>query len=513
MTVRADRAAPNDASGKRPEGARASSRRGRRVAAVLGGAVAVAVCLVLVNQLLVWRALRRLGESSLRLSYERAISWIPGVIHVRRVIVKPRGTTWSATAERVRADLAVADLLQGSLRIEALKGKVVEWKESSSGSRASGELSILARRIAGTEDAFRIEAAELTLESWQLQLGSELRAVLDGELELTTIRAPLTRGGMALKASALQLKARLSRHGVFRDVPLLVSGRLGVSDGRFDPRTRVTATIQTPVDVSLGRWMLRVSAGSVLKLTARTVEPALTGNFANLTLRSRDSNREVLLLKDARLEPLRFAMLGDASDKPLELQLRAAELGLDSGTDLGRLSSPLRLAATVARHERSAWQITSATLELPRLHFGASAPREPPLRAVIRVRDTEPSAPDGATDLQGDVALHGDRLGTLYPLLGIPPSIELMLSPFREQPFSASADLESTGADVSLSELSVRTHTLELRGFLRFAPSQKRGALLVVTPAATLGLSLGNEGQDVTMRPPPDWLDRQHLTP
>jgi hypothetical protein len=87
----------------------------------------------------------------------------------------------------------------------------------------------------------------------------------------------------------------------------------------------------------------------------------------------------------------------------------------------------------VVRHESSGWRMASASLELPRLRFASTAPVEPPSLATVVLRH------DTATPLQGDIDLQGARLGSLYPLLGIPPSVELMLAPFREQPFSASA--------------------------------------------------------------------------
>ena len=55
----------------------------------------------------------------------------------------------------------------------------------------------------------------------------------------------------------------------------------------------------------------------------------------------------------------------------------------------------------------------------------------------------------------------------------------------------------------------MHTHTLELRGFLNFTADEKRGALLM-SRGCTLGLSLHNESQDVTLHPPENWLERQH---
>lgn len=516
MTVNAgarasQRATPNEAlrDGSGPSRApRARKRRGIRWRAWLGGCVGVALCLLIVNQWLVWRALGRLGESPLRLSYQGAISWVPGVLHVERAVVRPLGTSWSATAVRLRADLDITELLRGSFRIDELRANVVEWKDPKHGVVASGRFYVVARRIFGVGGTLHIDAAQVSLEKWQLRLGREDRAVLEGEARLLAIRASHT-GKVALKVSGLQLRARLSREGSFRDVPLRISGRLSVSEGSLDPETLLTATLQEPLEVPLRHKVLRVSGGSALELATRTRELAMTGHIDDVTLRSPASNRQLLRLKNARLEPMSFTSLLDVGAKPLEIELRAAELVFDSGTDLGRLSSPVRIVTSVVRHDRPTWRITSALIELPQLHFSASAPHESPLRALVRLRQTG-AAPDDAMPLQGDIQMQGDKLGALYPMLGVPQSVDLILSPFREQPFTASARLDSTATGFSLNALSVRTHTLELRGFLHFAADEKRGALLIVTPAATLGLSLHNEDRDVTMRPTENWLERQH---
>ena len=188
----------------------APRRRGIRWRALLGGLVAVALCLVLVNQWLVWRALGRLGESPLRLSYHGAISWVPGVIHIERAVVSPLGTSWSATAERLRADLDVTDLLRGSLRIDELRANVVEWKDPKRGVVASGQFHVVARRIFGIGDKLHIDAAEISLEKWQLRLGREDRAVLDGEARLMAIRASHT-GKLALKVPGCSCDPALAR--------------------------------------------------------------------------------------------------------------------------------------------------------------------------------------------------------------------------------------------------------------------------------------------------------------
>lgn len=487
---------------------RSSNRpRGRRALAILGSAIAVAVCFFLVNQLLVWRALRRLGEGPLRLDYESAFSWIPGVVCVKGLIVKPLGSTWSATAESLRAEFAVTDLVRGSLGIHHLTAQVVKLNDPTRSLTAGGELQIAARGIRSEQGCLRIDGARLSLKSFQVQLGSDTRAVLDGDLRLTTIRGPITRGRLSLEAPDIRLRAHLSAPPGIRRVQLLVDGRLGVSEGRLDPRTRLTTTLQAPLEVQLQHWVLRVSGASALKITSRAGALMVTGHSDKLSLRSRASYRE-LLLRDAHLEPLPFASVVDAGTAPLAPRLRAAELELNSGTDLGRLRSPMRGVATVVRHERSGWRMASVSLELPRVRFESSAPTEPPNLAIVRLQDTN-DAPGAPTQLQGSIEVHGPRLGALYPLLGIPPSVELMLAPFREQPFSASARLDSTAEGTSFSDIGVGTHTLDLRGFLRVTHGKKRGALLVVTPAVTLGLSLRNERRDVIVRPPPDWLERQ----
>jgi hypothetical protein len=168
----------------------------------------------------------------------------------------------------------------------------------------------------------------------------------------------------------------------------------------------------------------------------------------------------------------------------------------------------MRGVVTVVRHERSGWRMVSAALELYRLRFGSSAPDEPPNLAIVRLDDVNDAA-GAPTQLAGNIEMQGPRLGALYPLLGIPPSVELMLAPFREQPFSASARLDSIEEGTSLSAIDIRTHTLELGGFLRVSHGKKRGALLVVTPAVTLGLLLRDQRPEVIVRPPRNWLERQ----
>jgi hypothetical protein len=420
------------------------------------------------------------------------------------VVVRPQGTTWSATAERLRVEFSVADLLQGSVNIAELTAHLVQWEDPKSGFTGTGELRIAAGRVAGTEGRLLVDTAQLSLESWHLR-STRVRADLRGELRLAGIRVPLSRGRLELKAPELQLQARVWRDETHH-LPLRVSGQLGVTEGRFDRPTRLTATLAAPVEVPLRHYMLLISEGSALKLAAGTAELTVSGRCETVSLRSNASNRELLLLKDARLEPLQLASLIAAAGDPLTLKLRAAELVLDAGTAMGRFSSPLRLTTTVARHERAAWRIASASFELPRIQFAGTAGTS--LRALVRLRPTD-ALSDEAVQLQGEIEVRGDRMGTIYPLLGIPRSVELMLAPFREQPFSGSAGLESTAAVTWLSELSVRTHTLEVQGFLRFGDGERRGALLVATPAVTLGLTLGHERNDATLRPPADWLERR----
>jgi hypothetical protein len=201
--------------------------------------------------------------------------------------------------------------------------------------------------------------------------------------------------------------------------------------------------------------------------------------------------------------------LTQAGAATFPLRLRAAEFELDSGTDLGRLESPLRLVANVSRHERSGWQIGDATLELPRLRFGTSATTEAPHRAVFRLKHG--GEPRAVTQREADLQVQGSRLGALFPLLGIPRSVELMLAPFREQPFSASATLDNADDAVWLRDIRIQTHTLELRGFVCADHGKKRGALLIATPAVRLGLSLRGERPDITLHPPSNWLERQRV--
>lgn len=510
MTVHSDRAshraAPPEASGKRQAAPRS---RVRRALAVLGGVIALAATLLLVNQLLVWRALRRLGEGPLRLSYESALSWIPGVVHVKGIIVTPLGSTWSVSAEQLRAEIAVTALLRGALRIHELTANVTHWHDPARGLEAQGQLRIAARGVTSETGALYVDAARLSLESWRMRLGSDSRAVLDGKLRLRAIRAPLSGGALTLDARALRLRARLSRHDIPGHVALLVDGRVGVSEGRLDPDTHLVAALQEPLEAPQEHWSLRVSRGSELRIASRAAGLVATGRSDRLVLRSRASGREIAVLKEAELEPLHFASLVDAGEESLTLRLRATEFELDSGTALGELSSPLQLVATVARHERSGWQMASASLELARVRFGVSARLEPPLRALVRLRMIAKA--DGATQIAGDVEMEGAQLGALYPLLGVPPPVELMLSPFADQPFSAVGRFDSGAEAISLKELGIRTRTLELRGFLRFSRDEKRGALLIVTPAATIGVSLRKQEPDVVLRPPGDWLERQRV--